>query len=295
MNYIFENLEKGEYLLKVSLIAKSTSPIVLWGNHRQFLINETLSQGEKLERAIPICIKDADFQKQPDYRDTSLQLTLTGDCDASFSIEKAKLPTLYTLGDSTVCNQANIGEGALYRCGGWGQALPLYLNGKYAVSNHAEQGTHTQNCLECHLLKVLEQIKEGDVVLCQFGHNDQKQSWLSAFEGYMENIIKIGKMVAEKGGEFAVCSPINRLIYIDGKLNNYLDDWRDGAKKAAELLGVQYIDLHSLTSALYENLGADAENLFYHSPELDRTHPNDFGAIKIAEFVSAELKKGGKI
>ena len=289
MIYSFDNLKNGEYLLKADILVKSDTDIVIWGNHRHFLMNEQAVAGAKIERIFAISIKDSDFQKQENYRDTALTLTVTGDVSCNFSLDEAELPTLYTLGDSTVCNQSHVGEGPLYRCGGWGQALPLFLGGKYAVSNHAEQGTHTKNCLDCHLLPVLEQVKPKDMVLCQFGHNDQKQSWLDAFGGYMENLVKIGTLVKEKGADFVICTPINRLIYIDGKLNDYLDPWRDAAKKAAEILGVKCIDLHTFTSEVFAEMGEDAENLFYHSPDLDRTHPNDFGAIKIARYVASEL------
>ncbi len=292
MSIKFENLTEGEYLLKVEITAKSDTSFCLFGNHRHFLYHsENLAQNEKIQGEFAVAIKNADFQKQENYRDTSYELNFTGDIAVNASLTPFSCPTLYTLGDSTVCNQVYAGEGPLYRCGGWGQALPLYLKRGYAVSNHAEQGTHTQDCLNCHLLPVLKRLKKGDLVLCQFGHNDQKNASLDAFGGYFENLITIGKKVLEKGADFIICTPINRLIYIDGRINTYLDPWRDAAKKAAEALGVKCIDLHTFTTNMYLSMGDDAENLFYHSPDLDRTHPNDFGALKIAGYVSSQLKE----
>lgn len=290
MKIVFNDLSCGEYLLKLKIEANSDTEVCVYGNHRHFLFHSLkMTSGEVKHAEFAVAIKNADFQKQDNYRDNSYELYFEGDVKANAAIEKKAFPTLYTLGDSTVCNQTHFGDGPLYRCGGWGQALPIYLGTRYAVSNHAEQGTHTRNCLDCHLLPVSDQLKEGDLVLCQFGHNDQKQSWLPAFGGYMENLISIGKKVMEKGADFIICTPINRLIYIDGKLNNYLDDWRDGAKKAADILGVKCIDLHTFTTDIFNQMGNDAENLFYHSPDLDRTHPNDFGAIKIADFVAHNI------
>lgn len=285
----FDNLSKGEYLLKVKIAVLSPTLITLYGNHRHFLINQRAEKGDIITKEFAIAIKDADFLKQKNYRDNGLKLMLEGDCTADFELEKAALPTVFTLGDSTVCNQEYMGVSPLLRCGGWGQALPMFLGKRYAVSNHAEQGTHTGNCLDCHFLKVEDQIKKGDIVLCQFGHNDQKQPWLKPFEGYMENIIALGKRAQEKGAEFIVCTPINRLIYVGDKLNDYLDLYRDGAKKAVEQLRAKCIDLHTFTSNMYLEMGKDAENLFYHSPGLDRTHPNDYGAIKIAAYVNENL------
>lgn len=291
----FDSLQKGEYLLKAQITALSDTDITLYGNHRHFLIKDRhLTKGEAIDESFAIAIRSADFQKQENYRDNMLTLTLNGDCKALFTLEKKDCRVIYTLGDSTVCNQTTY-SAPTDCCGGWGQALAAYVKDKAAVSNHAEQGTHTSDCISCHLAKVLEQIKKGDLVLMQFGHNDQKQEWLKPFGGYMENLISIGNAVKEKGADIVICTPINRLIYIDGKLNNYLDDWRDGAKQAAKALDAYCIDLHTYTSRLYEEMGSDAEWLFYHSPALDRTHPNDIGAMKIAGFIYEELKNGGKI
>ena len=290
MSIKFENLTEGEYLLKADIKALSDTTLNLFGNHRHFLYHsKDMKKGEKISGSFFVTIKNASFQKQDDYRDTSYELIYEGDVTVDATIEKAVCPVVYTLGDSTVCNQSHFGDGPLYRCGGWGQALEMFIGENAAISNHAEQGTHTKNCLDCHLIPVLEHIKKGDKVICQFGHNDQKQEWLAAYGGYYENLITIGKKVQEKGAEFIICTPINRLIYIDGKINTYLDDWRDAAKKAAETLNVKCIDLHTFTTDMYQKMGDDAENLFYHSPDLDRTHPNDFGAIKIAGFVASNL------
>lgn len=291
----FDSLQKGEYLLKAQITALADTDITLYGNHRHFLIKEKpLKKGEAIDESFAIAIRSADFQKQDNYRDDSLTLTLNGDCKAVFTLEKRDCRVIYTLGDSTVCNQTTYSP-PTECCAGWGQALPAFVKDKAALSNHAEQGTHTADCINCHLAKVLAQIKKGDLVLMQFGHNDQKQEWLKPFGGYMENLISIGNAVKEKGADIVICTPINRLIYIDGRLNDYLDDWRDGAKQAAKALDAYCIDLHTYTSRIYEEMGSGAEWLFYHSPQLDRTHPNDIGAMKIAGFIYEELKNGGKI
>ncbi len=295
MNKTFENLQNGEYIIKLDIKAEKDTVVSVSANHRQFLVaDKSLSAGEAYTAEFALSLKDADFLKQDNYRDRQITLTLSGEAVFSAALEKANVPTVFTLGDSTVCNQEFYGEGPLYRCGGWGQALGMYMGTGYAVSNHAEQGTHTQDCLKLHFKKVCEQLKEGDIVICQFGHNDQKQAFLDAMGGYYQNLIKIGTAVKEKGAKFVVCSPIQRLIYENDKLNTYLVPWRDAAEKAAKELNCQFIDLHDFTSEKYLAMGTDAENLFFHAPALDRTHPNDFGAKMIAEYVSSCLiNKGG--
>lgn len=260
-------------------------------DHRRFLMSGLeLPAGESRKGVFAAAVGEADFQKQPCYRDEKVNLTVTGG-EFEAKIEETKLPVVYCLGDSTVCDQSYGGSGPMSRCCGWGQTLPMYLEEKFAVSNHAEQGTHTGDCLSCHLPPVLRQLRPGDKVLVQFGHNDQKQSWLRPFEGYMANLRKIAALVGEKGAECVLCTPINRLIYVDGRLNGYLDGYAAAVRELAGELELRCVDLHGFTSRTYLEMGDEAENLFYHPPggPLDRTHPNDLGGKLIGRYMASEL------
>ncbi len=59
---------------------------------------------------------------------------------------------------------------------GWGQQLQSYLNpDAYVVQNHAQSGRSSRSFIEEGWLKPIEQaIGPGDVLLIQFGHNDEK-------------------------------------------------------------------------------------------------------------------------
>ena len=287
----FDNLQKGEYIIDLTVKAVEDTVVHAFTNHRRFLLSgRELKKGESVHGKFAVALRDADFQKQPEYRDDFVEVKVTGDCTFEAKIEKVNLPAIYCLGDSTVCDQPYEGGDELSRCCGWGQTLSMYLGDKFAVSDHAEQGTHTADCLSCHIKPVLEQLREGDIVLAQFGHNDQKQDWLKAFGGYRENLIKIANEVGQRGGKCVLCTPINRLIYVDGKLNTYLDEYAVAVRSAAEELGLGCIDLHGFTSRTYEEMGTAAENLFYHPDgPLDRTHPNDLGGKLIGEYVSSKI------
>ena len=284
----FENLHNGEYIIELTVKANEDTVVHAFTNHRRFLISgREMKKGEEFRGRYAVALRDADFQKQPEYRDNAVEIIVAGACDFDAKIEEVSLPAVYCLGDSTVCDQAYSGGDELSRCCGWGQTLPMYLGERFAVSDHAEQGTHTADCLSCHIRPVLEQLKEGDIVLVQFGHNDQKQDWLKAFGGYRQNLLKIAAEVGQRGGKCVFCTPINRLIYVDGKLNTYLDEYAAAVRSAAEELRISCIDLHAFTSRTYEEMGAAAEDLFYHPDgPLDRTHPNDLGGKLIGEYVS---------
>ncbi len=287
----FERLDSGEYIINLTLEARDDTLVTACANHRRFLVrNLPLKKGERFSGRFAVALKEADFQKQPDYRDTAIEILVFGDCAFSAEIEKAHLPVIFCLGDSTVCDQDYYGGSSLERCCGWGQTLGMYLKDKFAVSNHAEQGTHTADCLNCHIKPVLKQIKSGDTVILQFGHNDQKQPFLKPWNGYRDNLIKIADEVICRGAECVLCTPINRLIYENGVLNTYLEEYAEAVKSAADEKGLKCVDLHRFTSETYEKLGAEAEKLFYHNNGiLDRTHPNDNGGTLIGEYVAFSL------
>ncbi|RRN78147.1 lysophospholipase, partial [Pseudoxanthomonas sp. SGD-10] len=81
-------------------------------------------------------------------------------------------PTLFLIGDSTVKNGKGKGDGGLW---GWGSFLADYFDkDKIDVENRALGGTSSRTFYNNPQLwqKVLDEIKPGDFVMMQFGHND---------------------------------------------------------------------------------------------------------------------------
>ncbi|HMJ90560.1 MAG TPA: GDSL-type esterase/lipase family protein, partial [Candidatus Acidoferrum sp.] len=81
--------------------------------------------------------------------------------------EATNRPTLFIVGDSTVKNRTTGQQG-------WGELIGEFLDtNKIATANHAIGGRSSRTFLtEGRWDKVLEQLKAGDFVLIQFGHND---------------------------------------------------------------------------------------------------------------------------
>ncbi len=75
------------------------------------------------------------------------------------------LPTVFIVGDSTARNQANLG---------WGDHLARYFDtSRINVVNRAIAGRSSRTFMnEGHWDKVLAEMKPGDYVLLQLGHND---------------------------------------------------------------------------------------------------------------------------
>src|ERR1700731_2382055 len=80
-------------------------------------------------------------------------------------------PTLFLIGDSTVHNGRGDGANGQW---GWGEPIvDLFDPAKIHVKNMALGGRSSRTFLtEGHWEKVLAELKPGDFVMMQFGHND---------------------------------------------------------------------------------------------------------------------------
>ncbi len=89
-------------------------------------------------------------------------------------------PTLWVLGDSTVCNYTAENVESLNWRNGWGMALDQYIDtSKINIKNIALSGRSTRDFRTKDEYKQFTNatngVKEGDYVLIQFGHNDEKE------------------------------------------------------------------------------------------------------------------------
>lgn len=83
---------------------------------------------------------------------------------------------IFLAGDSTVKHYGAVGmyqNGKVGKEGSWGEFLQNYFNEKVTVVNYANGGRSTRNFInEGSLDKIAKNIKEGDYLFIQFGHND---------------------------------------------------------------------------------------------------------------------------
>src|SRR5204862_3580199 len=117
-------------------------------------------------------LKDREKASEAWAWDEKLTLEFNNARPAVCAIEIARtddVPTIYLLGDSTVCDQP------LEPYNSWGQMLPRFFKPGVAIANHAESGESLKSFTGAHRLdKILSTIKPGDYLFIQFGHNDQK-------------------------------------------------------------------------------------------------------------------------
>lgn len=210
----------------------------------------------------------------------------------SIQLEPADVPTIFLLGDSTVCDQSREPYTS------WGQMLTRFFGDGVAIASHAESGESYRDSLrERRLDKVMTVLRPGDWVLMQFGHNDQKQVAAGTggpFTTYAGEIRHYVATIRAGGGIPVVISPMERRRFDDrGIIVPSLAEYAAAARGAAEDSGAAFIDLHALSIPLYEALGLEKSLAAFAAPEgkLDETHHAAFGAYELAKCVAAEARR----
>jgi len=212
--------------------------------------------------------------------------------------------TVHLAGDSTMSEKL-----ASKRPGtGWGEPFARMLCGGFRIANHAQNGRSTKSFLAEGLWKdLLGQLQQGDIVLIQFGHNDQKSDearlFASAQQEYKKNLQSFVNDVRAKDAVPVLLSSIVRRAFdSQGKLQRTLGDYPAVTREVAIAMSVQLVDLNNSTRELVESLGPESsKDLFIHlAPGVndnypqgiqDDTHLSSYGALEVAKLVAIELKK----
>ncbi|MCA8989213.1 MAG: rhamnogalacturonan acetylesterase, partial [Planctomycetaceae bacterium] len=149
--------------------------------------------------------------------------------------------TVFIAGDSTVTDQRN------EPYAGWGQMLPRFFTSAVAVSNHAESGLALSSFkYQKRLDKVLSMMEEGDYLLIQFGHNDQKDKRPGAgpFSTYRESLVEFVRAVKSKKGIPVLITPMERLrMDSSGNQTPTLSEYAEAVRLVGKEEQVPVIDL----------------------------------------------------
>lgn len=231
------------------------------------------------------------------------------------------LPSLILIGDSTVRNGQDDGQGkGAEGQWGWGNPIAAYFDpAKINVVNRAVGGLSSRTFLTGgHWERALAFVKAGDVVIMQFGHNDggaindatRARASLKGVGDEMEAIDNLltkkpevvhtygwylRKFIADtkaKGATPIVCSLVPRKTWdASGKIGRNKESYAGWAEATARAEGAGFIDLNEKVSARYDALGREAVmKLFPQVTPDEHTHPNRAGAELNADFVIAGLK-----
>ena len=209
--------------------------------------------------------------------------------------------TVFLCGNSTVVDQEQEPWAS------WGQMITRWFDNRVVIANYAESGLSATTFLaQLRLDKILSQLKKGDYVICEFGHNDEKEKKAGdgAWYSYTRNLKIFVDRVREKGGNIIFVTPTARRFFEDDHktLRNTHGDYPEAMRTVARRENVPYIELNGMTTTLYETLGFEGSkkalvhypaNTFANQPQplADNTHFNPYGAWQVAKLIVMGLKQ----
>lgn len=289
---------QGRYRLEVTLTAaQDVEEALLFANHRRLLWRGALRAGES--RRVSALVMTHPFLPEGGgaavpCEAIELALCAPGAGFGAVCAEPVHAPAVLLMGDSTVTDQgalAPYAPGATY-CG-WGQMLTPFLKGSACVGNFARSGMTAQTIRETGLYDLLcRQIRAGDLVLMQFGHNDQKRPQLLADGGYADALRAFIDELRGRGAQPVVVTPLARNSWWNERAyNDLLHAFAASAVRVAQEKGVPVIDLHCFMRDTIVSQGREAVRVLFHVG--DYTHTNDFGAALAAGHVAGMLGQLG--
>ncbi|SHM46014.1 Lysophospholipase L1 [Chryseobacterium carnipullorum] len=213
-------------------------------------------------------------------------------------------PTLFLIGDSTMANKENPDKNPEH---GWGQMLPLLMTSGIEIQNHATNGRSSKSFrTEGRWDKVMKQLKKGDFIIIQFGHNDQKINdsarFTNPYTQYRANLERYVNETRAKGAyPILMTSIVRRNFNENGVLVDTHKEYPLVVRMVANDLKVPMVDLQLLTEQMEISYGPERSkklHLHYKKGEVDYypegkdddTHLSKLGAESIAKRATVSLK-----
>ena len=224
-----------------------------------------------------------------------------------------KKPVLFITGDSTVKNTDKDEDGMW----GWGAvAAEVFDASKITIQNAAQAGRSCRSYLrEGRWDKVYNDLRPGDFVLIQFGHNDLgreidygkarnditgtadsshvyrvrtqdevRNEVVYTFGWYLRKMIDD---VRQKGATPILVSLTPRNEWPGGKIERRNDTFGKWYREVVEQTGVALVDLHNISADAFDALGQEATRDYYRK---DHTHTSKKGARLNAQSIAKGLR-----
>ncbi|MCS3868302.1 lysophospholipase L1-like esterase [Chryseobacterium ginsenosidimutans] len=216
----------------------------------------------------------------------------------------AQKPTLFLIGDSTMANKENPDKNPEH---GWGQVLPQFFKTGIEIQNHAMNGRSSKSFrTEGRWDKVEKQLKKGDFVIIQFGHNDQKvkdsTKFTNPYTQYRANLERYVNETRAKGATPILMTSIVRRDFTEnGVLVDTHKEYPLVVRMVANDMKVAFVDLQLLTEQMEIAYGPEkskklhlhykeGEDPYYPKGKDDDTHLSTLGAESVAKLALKDLK-----
>ena len=266
----------------------------------EFVVNKRTPEIEKGKR-----VKVKDREKNYNTWDNAINLEFTG---AAPAVKEVKIERDTTATTIFLCGNSTVVDQPYEPWASWGQMIPRWFGPEIAISNNAESGLTAGSFLGSYRLdKILTMMKKGDYVICEFGHNDQKEKMAGAgaWYNFSYNLKVFIDKVRAKGGNIIFVTPTQRRRFDDATHSKIMEthgDYPDAMRAVAKREGVPVIELHDMTRTFFETLGYEnSKKALVHYPAntfpgqdkplADNTHFNPYGAYEIAKMVVMGMKQ----
>ncbi len=215
--------------------------------------------------------------------------------------------TIFLVGDSTMADKSELNSSPER---GWGQLFPTYIkhHTSLAVRNFAKNGRSTKSFIEeGRWDDVISQVRSGDYVFIQFGHNDEKKSdptRYTSISEYRANLLKMVNDVKKKNATPILFTPCCRRYFKeDGSFRTgHHGGYPQVVKDVAFYSKVSLIDLEKMTQDWLISEGKDnSKKYFMHvakgecekfpNGKIDNTHFREAGALKVGKLVAIDIVK----
>lgn len=334
------NLPNRDYKVTVQFSnnEKKKYKIISWDERGMQTNSETVPAGGSLKQEFEVSVINGNlklfftpetnaFLSDQGWREISIKsLTL----ETMPKRQKGSVPTLYITGDSTAHSRSEKvypreGWGQeLYRCFGNGRlqykkkmmtgnkmaSYTEYKMSSLIIQNWAYSGESTQSFWrKGRFDNLLNNVKPGDYVMIQFGHNDASKKKLGYYvtpSAYRKNLITFAKACQERGAICIFLSPTPRCIFEHGKIKSAVPEYKSAMKNAAHQSNAVFIDAGKAVENYMNTVGKKKALSYYmvlkrgqyanyHGGYHDNSHYNYTGAKKASHIIAVTLKENQSV
>ncbi len=196
--------------------------------------------------------------------------------------------TVHIAGDSTACVFPAT-DGRV----GWGSVLQQFFATGVTVDDAAQSGRSSKSFLDEGLWNKLKvNIKSGDYVFIQFGHNDEKTDdparYTDPATTFRDNLKVYINDSRTAGGYPVLLTPISRRQFSGNKIKATHGDYPAAVLAVGRETGAPVIDMTERTRVWLEALGPDASIPMFATD--DNTHLSAKGAPEVAKLAVQGLR-----
>lgn len=304
--YFSIKVPEGNYQIEVVIgSTDNQSNVTIKAESRRLMLKEfPIKKGQKTTKTFNVNVRSIkiddktnislkDREKEIFNWDDKLTFEFLGEVTIqSIKITpKDTITVVYLAGDSTVTDQD------VEPWASWGQFITNYFDDTVVIANYAYSGSSLSSFKGANRLKkILSQIKKGDYLFVEFGHNDEKIKGAGngPWESYSDLLTEFMQSAKDKGAIPVLVTPTQRRFFNEnGTLKETHGEFPNAMRAVAQKNNVALIDITKMTTTLYEAWGDEvSRKAFVQYPANtfpgqekaldDNTHFNSFGANEIA-------------